>query len=118
MRTIKRRMWVIEQVNSQTFIGRFDGRWTRTCDLDAAALWQSRGEADNAFQALLAEASDRCANAKEHWPSQFWWDLYGGLTLIREVVQTTGVVESAQSADAVATPSEPATPVPSREKEQ
>ena len=110
MRRIERSLWVIEHVNNQSFIGRFDGRWTRTYDLDSAALWHSEGEADNARQALLAEALDRVNNSKEQWPSDFWWDIRGGLVVVTEVSQVTTIKERVGSAA-----SDPARPTPGDE---
>lgn len=90
-----RNMWVLEHVNSRQFFGRFNGHWTRTGDLDVAAIWSSPGEAENALQALKQEAADRLAKAKEHWPSQMWWDVHGGLVVVREIEVITRLVEPA-----------------------
>jgi len=90
-RASTRRLWVLEYVNGHQFIGRFDGHWTRTRDLDAAALFSSKGEADNARQALLQEATDRIS-ATGLRAIDMWWDFAGGLVVISEVEQITRLV--------------------------
>jgi hypothetical protein len=89
MRRIERSLWVIEYINGQQFIGRFDGR-SRTSDLDSAALWHSKGEAENALQALLAEAADRVARSKEQG-RRICGGACGGMTVVREVRQVTSI---------------------------
>lgn len=89
MRESRRTFWVLEYVNGQQFIGRFDGHWTRTRDLDVAALFTSQGEAENALQALLTEADDRLGQDDKVRPAQMWWDFKGGMVVVSEVEQIT-----------------------------
>lgn len=89
---MNRRFWVLEHANSRSFIGRFDSHWTRTQDLDVAAMFTSVGEAEQARQALLQEAADRCSRAQDNWPAQMWWDIHGGAVVIRAVEQTMRVL--------------------------
>lgn len=90
-RASTRRLWVLEHVNTRQFIGRFDGRWTRTGDLDVAALFASPGEAENALQALLQEAYDRIHQTTPR-AIPMWWDLAGGRVVVSEVEQITRLV--------------------------
>lgn len=89
----RRTMWVLEYVNGHELFGRFEGHWTRTTDIDVAALWASHGEADNARQALLSEASDRLR--RDDQAHRFWFDIHGGVVAIREVEIITRVVDHA-----------------------
>ncbi len=88
----RRRFWVLEYVNGRQFLGRFNDRWTRTSDLDVAALFSSAAEADNARQALLQEAQDRVNQSSTSWPAPMWWELHGGLVAVTEVEQVTRCV--------------------------
>lgn len=83
-----RAFWVLQYVNGRSFIGRFNGYWTSCGQIDAAALFHSRAEAENALQAFRAEAQERISNKESH-AGQFWWDRYGGLVIVAEVEQIT-----------------------------
>lgn len=97
-----RRMYGLLHVNSQQWLGRFNSHWGRTYDIDAAGLWASHGEADLALQALLQEAADRTARSREQWPTQFWWDVHGGLVTVERIdVITRFVMEPPPAVAAV-----------------
>jgi len=76
--------FVLHHVNSGHFIRRCEGYWTRVRNLGAAEMFDQRGHAESALQALLQEAGDRVAN-KERWADQMWWDLHGGLVVVQEI---------------------------------
>lgn len=83
--------WALEYINGQQFIGRFNQHWTRGSSLAGAALFETKDEAEQALQALRQEAEDRI-NRQPH-AAQMWWDIHGGLTVVREVEQALRVLE-------------------------
>jgi hypothetical protein len=78
-------------------IGRFNGHWTRG-GLESAALYATSDEAEQALQALKAEARDRVSKSKKgQWPTEFWWNIDGGLTVVVEVEMVTRLKETSDA---------------------
>lgn len=77
-----RAKFVLYYVNGDTFVARRYDRWMECDQLTDACLFDSREEAHFALTALLAEAKERLSCSR---PSEWWWDIGGGLVEVRVV---------------------------------
>lgn len=95
---MSKRAWSLRYVNSQQWIGRFNGYWTRGNDIDCAAIYSTEAEAEQAIQALLQEGTDRLRDDRP--ASRFWSEICGGIVeavpveiLMREIPLAEAAVD-------------------------